>query len=61
MIHHISSRHLNQLVPKEIPEIPRCYEVAVNQLLNDGTKGSTPLWMYYAPWQRLPRKEPQMF
>ena len=33
----------------------KCYEVAVNQLLNDGTKGSTPLWMYYAPWQRLPR------
>ena len=30
----------------------RCYEIAVKQLY-DGSSGSTPLWMYYAPWQRL--------
>lgn len=30
----------------------KCYEIAVKQLY-DGSSGSTPLWMYYAPWQRL--------
>ena len=29
----------------------RCYELAVKQLV-DGN-GGTPLWMYYAPWQRM--------
>lgn len=30
----------------------KCFQVATTQLYEGALQGATPLWMYYAPWQR---------
>ncbi|CAE7511615.1 Cyt-b5 [Symbiodinium sp. CCMP2592] len=30
----------------------KCFQVATTQLYEGASQGATPLWMYYAPWQR---------